>query len=145
MECAVCYEAFIIPNNEEECLSIIKEIREKRENYKMLNYLITPKYNTTYKCPTLECKCIICHDCWEKVQISNRSENVMSQIYNDLDNDNNTYHDIPCIYDKFMCPYCRLVDWKEYMSNSVLCELQKKILGEDEYINLLYNKMYMND
>ena len=59
MECAVCYEAFIIPNNEEECLSIIKEIREKRENYKMLNYLITPKYNTTYKCPTLECKCII--------------------------------------------------------------------------------------
>lgn len=137
MECAVCYEAFIIPNSREDFLEIINEYGKNNKLTFFFNYLITPKHNTTYKCPTPECKCIICLDCWNKVQVSNR-----------IDNDNNT-HDIldnlPSIYDKFMCPFCRQVDWKNYMKDSVLLELQRKILGEDEWLDLLYNKFHSED
>ena len=39
---------------------------------------------------------------------------------------------MPRIFDKFICPYCRIVDWKYYMNN-VFNELQQKVLGMDEW------------
>ena len=52
-----------------------------------------------------------------------------------------TLDDIPSIYDYFRCPYCRNIDWKDYMKN-VLNELQKKVLGEEEFNELLFKKYF---
>ena len=53
-----------------------------------------------------------------------------------------TLNDMPSIYDYFRCPYCRNIDWKDYMKN-VLNELQKKVLGEEEFNELLFKKCFL--
>lgn len=52
-----------------------------------------------------------------------------------------TLDDMPCIYDYFRCPYCRNIDWKDYMKK-VLNELQEKVVGEEEFNELLFNKCF---
>ena len=52
-----------------------------------------------------------------------------------------TLDDMPSIYDYFKCPYCRQIDWKDYMNN-VFNELQQKVLGEEEFNELFYKKCF---
>jgi len=132
MECAICYEKFFKPATQEEFEKLYKE-NVKNNDYneiiKFENYLITPKHNTTHSCPTPNCECIICLDCWIKITHNGKSIDEMTE------------DDMPSIYDYFECPYCRQIDWKYYMKN-VFNELQKKILGEDEFIEEFYKKCF---
>ena len=49
--------------------------------------------------------------------------------------------DMPSIYDYFKCPYCRQIDWKDYMNN-VFNELQQTVLGEEEFIKAVYKRCF---
>ena len=51
-----------------------------------------------------------------------------------------TLDDMPSIYDYIICPYCRNIDWKDYMKN-VFNELQQKVLGEEEFKNLFLKRL----
>jgi hypothetical protein len=51
-----------------------------------------------------------------------------------------TEDDMPSINDTFICPYCRNVDWKDYMEN-VFNELQEKILGKEEFLEIFSQKI----
>ena len=104
MECAICYEQFFIPKNKEELVKLINKHVNNNNNYneitKFKNLLITPKHNETHICSTLNCGCLICRDCW--IKITHKGNDIM----------NATEDDMPTIYDKFICPYCRNVDCK---------------------------------
>jgi hypothetical protein len=130
MECAICYEKIFTPTTEEECKKIYNEI-VKNEDYieimKFYNLVITPKHNNTHTCSTPNCECVICGDCW--IKITHKGKDIMDA----------TVDDMPSIYDQFTCPYCRNIDWKDYMNN-VFNELQKKVLGEEEFKELFLKK-----
>jgi len=132
MECAICYEKFFQPNTQEEFKKIYEE-NVKNKNYdemmKFKNLLITSKHNTTHSCPTPNCECVTCGDCWIKITHNCKSIDEM------------TKDDMPSIYDYFECPYCRQIDWKDYMIN-VFNELQKKVLGEEEFRRLFFKKCF---
>lgn len=132
MECAICYEKFFTPKTKEEFEKVYKE-NVKNNDYdeimKFKNLLITSKHNYTHTCPTPNCECIICSDCW--IKITHNGKNLM-----EADEDN-----MPSIYDLFKCPYCTQIDWKDYMNN-VFNELQKKVLGEDEFIKAVYKRLF---
>ena len=100
--------------------------KDNNEIMKLRNLLITPNHNTTHVCSTPNCSCIICENCWIKV------------THKGKDWDTITENDMPTIYDKFVCPYCRNVDWKDYMNN-VLHELRFKILTNEEIISDLFH------
>jgi hypothetical protein len=135
MECAICYETFFKPKTQEEIEKAYKE-NVKNNNYdeimKFKGLLITPKHNYTHSCPTPNCECIICGDCWIKITHNGKS---IDEMTND---------DMPSIYDYFKCPYCRQIDWKYYMDN-VFNELQKKLLSEEEFILEIYKKYFPED
>jgi hypothetical protein len=130
MECAICYEKFFTPKSQEEFEKIYNE-NVKDDNYdeimKFKNLLITPKHNHTHSCSTPNCEYLMCGDCWIKTTHNGKG------IY-EL-----TEHDIPSIYDYFKCPYCRQIDWKDYMNN-VFNELQEKVLGKEEFINAFFKR-----
>jgi len=132
MECAICYEKFFTPKSQKEFEKIYNEI-VKNNNYneilKFKNLLITPKHNNTHSCSTPNCECLICMDCW--IRITHKGKGI----------DEMTEDDMPSIYDKFKCPYCRQIDWKDYMNN-VFNELQKKVLGEEEFIEAFYKRCF---
>jgi hypothetical protein len=135
MECAICYEKFFTPKSQEEFEKIYEDIVKNSEDgiCKFLNYLITDKHNTTYKCPTPNCECIVCLDCYNSIQIKDE--------INDEYEEDNEYNDIPSNKSKFRCPYCRNIDWKGYMNN-VFNELQMKVLGEEEFGKILFKKCF---
>ena len=136
MECAICYEKFFKPKTLEEFEKIYKDIVKNNSEDgigKFLIYLITDKHNTTYKCPTYNCECIVCLDCYNSIQIND-------EINNNYEEDNE-YNDIPSKNSKFRCPYCRNIDWKDYM-NSVFCELQMKVLGKKKFQLLFFKKCF---
>jgi len=129
MECAICYEKFFRPKTKEELEKMYDEnVNDYNELMKFENLLITSKHNTTHSCSTQNCECIICGDCWIKITHNGKS---IDEIMVD---------DMPSIYDYFKCPFCRQIDWKYYMNN-VFNELQKKVLGEEEYFTHLVNKI----
>lgn len=132
MECAICYEKFFTPKTKEELEKMYEE-NVKNNDYnevmKFENLLITSKHNTTHSCPTLNCDCIICGDCWIKITHNGKSIDEMME------------HDMPSIYDYFECPFCRQIDWKHYMNN-VFNELQQKVLGEEEFYKLFYKRCF---
>ena len=99
MECAICFEYFPIK-----------------------------KIKNMHTCSTVNCKCVICLECWTK--ITHKGKNIMNAKISDM----------PSIYDYFACPYCRNVDWKDYMNN-VFNQLQQKVLGEKEFNKLIREKM----
>ena len=120
MECAICYETFFIPKNKAEFENFWKENVPNDscdEIMRFRNLLITSKCNNTHSCSIPNCECLICGDCWGKIT---HKDDVRLLV-----------DDLPSMYDYFKCPYCREVDWKDYMHN-VLFELQKKVLGGDE-------------
>ena len=129
MECAICFEKFLKPSREEYIKLVEEEMKKVYKdpnlfmNYiNFVNLLITPKHNTTHTCSTPNCNIIICHGCWHK--ITHNGKNMLEV----------TMNDVPSKYDLFKCPYCKQIDWKDYMKN-VLNELQqKKVLGKEEYI-----------
>ena len=114
MECAICYEKFFTPKTEEEFKKKYKE---------------NVKNNNTHICPTPNCKCLICCDCW--IKITHNGKNLMEAEEDDM----------PSTYDYFKCPYCRQIDWKYYMDN-VFNELQKKLLSEEEFIYAVYKRLF---
>ena len=132
MECAICYEKFFTPKTKEEFENLLNE-NVKNSNYKEVskfkNLLITSKHNYSHICSTPNCECIICGECWTKITHKGKDIHTI-----DID-------DMPGIYDKFMCPYCRNVDWKDYMEN-VFNELQQKVLGEEEFNELYFYKVF---
>jgi hypothetical protein len=132
MECAICYEKFFIPKSQEDFEKIYNE-NVKDENYdeiiKFKNLLITPKHDETHSCSTPNCDCIICKDCWIRITHNGKAIDEMSA------------DDMPGIYDYFKCPYCRQIDWKDYMNN-VFDELQQKILGKEEFIKVLRKRCF---
>jgi hypothetical protein len=136
MECAICYEKFFTPKTQEEFQKRYEDIVKNNTEdgiSKFLNYLISDKHNTTYKCPTLNCEGIVCLDCYISIQINDK-------INNEYEEDNE-YNDIPSNKSKFRCPYCRNIDWKGYMNN-VFNELQMKVLGEEEFEKILFKKCF---
>jgi len=132
MKCAICFEKFFTPQTKEEFEKIYKK-NVKNNDYseimKFKNLLITSKHNETHTCSSPNCGCLICRDCWFK--ITHKGKDDMEA----------TLDDMPSIYDYFRCPYCRNIDWKDYMKN-VLNELQQKVLGEEEYNELLFKKCF---
>jgi DNA-directed RNA polymerase subunit RPC12/RpoP len=132
MECAICYEKFLIPKSKEEfekiCNQNVKN-NDYNEIQKLKKLLITPNHNETHTCSTPNCECIICSDCWSRITL--KGKNIWEA----------TEDDIPSIYDKFKCPYCRSIDWKYYMEN-VFDELQEKVLGREEFYKLKFNKCF---
>ena len=132
MECAVCYEKFFTPKTQEELEKIYKE-NVKNNDYdeiiKFNNLLITPKHNNTHSCSTPNCECLICGNCW--IKITHNGKNLM-----EADED-----DMPSKYDYFECPYCRQIDWKDYMNN-VFNELQVKVLGHEEAVEAIYKRFF---
>jgi hypothetical protein len=119
MECTICYEKFFIPKTKEELEKKIEETINNNDFEKYLKFdslLITSKHNTTRSCPTPNCECIICRECWIKIT---HTECVM------LD-------DLPNPNDYFKCPFCRQIDWKDYME-IVFNELQQKVLTKEEF------------
>jgi len=131
MECSICYEKFFTPKTEEELKYLINEnIKKKsyKEIEKFKNLLITNNHNKTHTCPTPNCQCITCGDCW--IKITHKGKKIYEA----------TEDDFPSINDIFVCPYCKNVDWKYYMNN-VFNELQIKVLGYDVFIDLLTSKI----
>ena len=84
--------------------------------------------DTKYSCPTLNCKCIICIDCWIKFTCNGKNIEEMTE------------NDMPNIYTYFKCPYCKQINWKYYMNN-VFNELQQKVLGEEEFYEIMLKKI----
>ena len=132
MECAICFEKFFTPKTKEDFEKIYKK-NVKNNDYseimKFENLLITSKHNETHACSTPNCECLICRDCW--IKITHKGKDIMEA----------TLDDMPSIYDYFICPYCRNIDWKYYMNN-VFNELQQKVLGEEEFNELFYKKCF---
>ena len=129
MECAICYERFFKPNTEEELHEAIEKSQEemrtmKNDIEKMIEHgqkfkvlLITPTNNTSHRCPTPNCECIICAICWDKINENRRN------------------------VDSYKCPYCIQIDWKYYM-NYVLDTLQLKVLGEEEFHKAYVKRLF---
>ncbi len=104
MECAVCCEEIFAPKTQEELEKIYKENVKNNdcdEIIKFTNLLITPKHNNTHICPTPNCGCSICGNCW--IKITHNGKNLIEA------NEDN----VPSKYDYFKCPYCRQIDWKD--------------------------------
>ena len=132
MECAICYEKFFTPKTKKD-LEMLLNIHVKNKDFntimKFRNLLITDNHNETHSCSTPNCECLICGDCWIKVICNGKN---IDEVCDD---------DIPCIYKYFQCPFCRNVDWKYYMKN-VLNELQEKVLGEEAFNEMYFNKVF---
>jgi len=131
MECSLCYEKFIYPNSSIELEELFENYNNinssinERENFiKFMNFVITTRHNRTMQCETEKCNSIICFNCWTK--------------YTDRENES-----IDGSFDKTLdkCPFCRQVYWKYYMKNIVHSELLMKVLNEDEFINIIMEKM----
>ena len=132
MECAICYENFFIPETEEEFKNMYnKNVQDNNleQIMKFTNLLITSNHNTSYKCPTPNCNCIICGDCWIKI------------THNVKDIDEILEYENKYNYNYFKCPYCRQIDWKEYMNN-VFIELQSKLLPEDIFLKETFKRLF---
>ena len=132
MECAICYEKFFIPKTQEEfermCEENIKNDEYDDEISKFFNLVITSEYNTTYSCSTPNCDCVICEDCWLNIKYSCNNIHEITEEVN--------FH--------FKCPYCRQVDWKDCM-NTVLNELQLKVVREEEAVKAIYSRLFPKD
>ena len=132
MECAICYEKFFTPKSQEEFEKIYNE-NVKDNNFdeidKFFNLLITHKINYTHSCSTPNCECLICRDCW--INITHNGKGIYEM----------TVDNMPSIYDYFKCPYCKQIDWKDYMNN-VFNELQEKILGKEEFFKAVYKRCF---
>jgi len=121
MECAICFEKFFTPISKEELVDWLEDKKNNRVEGNMFNLLVTSKHNNNHRCYIENCHCVICGDCWDKITQQK--------------NDNVQY---------FRCPYCRNIDWKEYMTN-VFVELKIKVLGEEEYFKLMYELIMSED
>jgi hypothetical protein len=132
MECSICFEKFFRPTNKEELQKIrdenIKDKNNEEDNFRFYNFVITPTHNMTYKCPTNNCECILCCECYTKYTCNGKDMNNM------------TDEDMPSKYDTFCCPFCRNIDWKSYMER-VFDELQYKVLGDDA-LNLIMKRKF---
>jgi hypothetical protein len=120
MECTLCYEIFVIIKTKEE---------EKKEWNKIkkggidnisyfLNLWITPEYDPSYTCSNKKCNNIICGNCWETIN------NNFQLLYE-------TEPILP-YWGEIKCPFCRQTDWRYYMKQYVLDELQNKFLYSSE-------------
>lgn len=131
MECAICFEKFFTPKTKDELEKKYKE-NVKNDDYdeimKFKNLLITSKHNETHTCSTPNCECLICGDCW--IKITHNGKDLMEVSIDDM----------PSIYDYFICPYCRNIDWKYYMNN-VFNELQQKVLGHEEFKKIMVERV----
>ena len=131
MECAICYEKFYKPKTHKELKKMYKQ-NVKNDNFdeimKFRNLLITNNHNETHVCSTPNCECVICRDCWIKI------------THKGKDDKDVTIDDMPGKFDYFRCPYCRNIDWKDYM-RKVLNELQEKVLGEEEFKKIFIEKV----
>jgi hypothetical protein len=122
MECAICFEKFFTPKSKEEFVNWLHNKKVNRLEGNMFNLLVTSKHNNNHRCYIENCQCIICGDCWDKITKQKK--------------DNQTQY--------FKCPYCRNIDWKEYMNN-VFDELQIKVLGDEEYFKQMYELIMNSD
>jgi hypothetical protein len=130
MKCSVCYDNFFINKTREEFEKICEDAIMKKnydEIMKLTNLLITPQHNTTHICSTPNCDCVICQTCW--IKITHKGKDIMEANEDDM----------PTVYDKFICPYCRNVDWKDY-KNNVFHELRFKLLTPEEIYSDLFHE-----
>jgi hypothetical protein len=82
-----------------------------------------------FNCSTPNCNCILCDDC--KFKLSSNGKSI----------DEITENELRAINIKFVCPYCKCIDWKDYME-SVFQELQLKVLGEELYYEIMFKKTF---
>ena len=133
MKCAICFETFFRPKTKKELEKMYDENVKNNDYNEVMKFetlLITTKHNTTHACSTPNCERIICGDCWVKITHNGKSIDEMME------------NDMPSIYDYFECPFCRQIDWKYYMNN-VFNELQKKVLGEEEFYKRVSQKILL--
>ena len=99
MCCSICYNDWdsinvlhdmqTKANKHNYCIELEKVISDSIDDYELLKKY---SWNTSYKCPTLNCNIEICTSCYGKL--------------------NNKYIEDP----PFACPFCREIDWKEHFT-----------------------------
>ena len=119
MECSICWEKFIQPSSNENCEELKKEFManhngDNNRDIKYMSLLLLPNMTPRYRCQNKKCYKYICDYCYE-----------------------NTINE----KELFKCHYCRMNDYKTYMNINVLRELQIKVLGKDDFIKLLIEKI----
>ncbi len=123
MECAICFEKFFTPKSKEEIVNWLNDKKINRVEGNMFNLFVTSKHNNNHKCYIENCQCIICGNCWDKLK---NDDDIAGQYH---------YH---------KCPYCRNIDWKDYMKH-VFEELQLKVLGEEDFFKQMYESIMIED
>jgi hypothetical protein len=119
LECAICYEPFIMPCGIEEGIDDFnKRVCDKAAEYiesydvsdkkkcRQIKYQLLKKYYSRiwfptykqYECSTVNCDTIICGICVKNIEF--KSYSII-----------------------FKCTHCRLYDWKAYMKKYVFPEL----------------------
>ena len=119
MNCSICYENFVNPEDfePEEFRKMIKEsnwtkgVYDYKKSYTFQNLTAPPM-----KCNTNNCEAIFCLGCYYKIKQSAR----WIEKAEEFGFDNN---------DIFKCPYCRNNDYKDYLSSNVFPQMLGKIYG----------------
>lgn len=119
MECSICYEQFIRPTSDENRKALEEEFDKNHNDYdKWFRYcallLLLPIDMPRYKCRNDKCCKYMCDYCYEKTIDKKKI---------------------------FKCHYCRVNDYKTYMTTNVLQELQFKVLGKDGVLELLLEQI----
>ena len=97
--------------------------------WKIQGLLINNKTNDVmntniFKCHTPGCNVLFCYTCYNKIKKNS-----------DYDDESEPYS----YNNKFKCPYCRNIDFKDYMKHNVLNQMMCKILTPEEACKLFYN------
>ena len=131
MECSICYEKFIISVEEFDVFMNSVDRKNINKFMKFQNLFIT-KRNKPVICCIDTCKSIFCYDCITNIRMGG---NIMDMTQEELDKIDHT------TITNYKCPFCRNIDWKNYMKIVVLNQLQNKILTDDEYYKQLWENM----
>ena len=140
IECSICYNKFVkseeeVQKNNNLIKNLINELKNiNREdddkynniskNISKLSCLDISRYNESYYCSTPNCKCAICAYYLDKIK--NKDGIGEDFLY------------------KFICPYYKQFDIKEYMKK-VHDELQRKVLDEETFVEILLKKLHIED
>ena len=117
MECSICYETFMKPNSREHYTELKDEFMKQNPNETHFFSLLLLLHNQKpkHQCSNEKCSVYTCDYCYEK-----------SIRDNDL---------------LIRCHFCRLYDYKTYMQEYVLQELQIQVLGEDHFNQLFLDEV----
>ena len=115
--CNICYERFLYPMSSEEYENLwdvhIPASCGDRLFDEQFQKFYGLLYGPHYVCSNRNCNITICAYCYDRLRTAPKPSK---------------------------CVFCRVMDYRSYIRLSVLPELQIKILGVDEYLNIVLNK-----